>query len=110
MLHARFATVLVVMSMVMGLLFLVGDVGAAPGDQGVQTAGGTTVTSLPAGTYAGTAKPWVQVNDGAFGLGDPSGQNPPYSSEDGFEVTVFNDQLYVGMEGDNQYGARVWRT
>jgi len=110
MLHVRFATVLVVMSMVMGLLFLAGDVSASPGDQGMQPAGGTTVTSLPAGTYAGTAKPWVQVNDGAFGLGDPSGQNPPYSSEDGFEVTVFNDQLYIGMEGDNQYGARVWRT
>jgi hypothetical protein len=53
---------------------------------------------------------WMQVNDNAFGLDDPSNQNPPYQSEDAFEVTVFNGQLYVGMEADNLYGARVWRT
>ena len=69
-----------------------------------------TPASLPPGTYAGACQPWVQVNDDAFGLDDPSGQTPPYQAEDGFEVTVFQDQLYVGMEADNLYGARVWRT
>ena len=69
-----------------------------------------TPASLPPGTYAGACQPWVQVNDDAFGLDDPSGQTPPYQAEDGFEVTVFKDQLYVGMEADNLYGARVWRT
>jgi len=67
-----------------------------------------TLTSLPAGAYAGTCKAWTQVNDDAFGLGDPSGNG--YSGEDGFEVAVFNGQLYAGMEADDQYGARIWRT
>ena len=49
---------------------------------------------------------FTQVNDGAFGL--PS--NGSYSSEEGFEVLVFNNQLYVGMEADNTLGARIWRT
>ncbi len=53
---------------------------------------------------------WTQVNDGAFGLGDPSNQSPPYSAEEGFEVLVFKDELYVGMEGDNLLGSRLWRT
>jgi hypothetical protein len=54
--------------------------------------------------------PWVQVNDGAFGLGDPQGQNPPYDGEDAFEVVVHNGQLYLGMEADQTMGARLWRT
>jgi len=66
--------------------------------------------TLPPGTYAGPCKPWVQVNDPAFGLGDPSGQSPPYAGEEGFEVAVFAGCLYLGMEADNLYGARVWRT
>jgi hypothetical protein len=49
--------------------------------------------------------PWVQANDSAFGLGDAI-----YSSEDAFEVLVFDGQLYVGMEADNNLGARLWRT
>ncbi len=61
-------------------------------------------------SFAGACQPWVQVNDDAFGLDDPSGQTPPYGAEDGFEVAVFKGQLYVGMEADNLYGARVWRT
>ncbi len=52
--------------------------------------------------------PWTQVNADAFGLG--SGPNGSYASEEGFEVIVFGDQLYVGMEADNTYGARLWRT
>jgi hypothetical protein len=48
---------------------------------------------------------WVQVNDSAFGLGDAA-----YSAEDVFEVLVFDNQLYVGMEADNSLGARLWRT
>jgi hypothetical protein len=46
-----------------------------------------------------------QVNDGAFGLSEG-----PYKSEESYEVLVFNDQLYVGMEADNSLGARIWRT
>ena len=46
-----------------------------------------------------------QVNDGAFGL-----SAGPYTSEESYEVLVFNDQLYVGMEADNSLGARIWRT
>ena len=85
----------------------------------VQAQGGTTSyttqalsgpATLPPGTYAGPCKPWVQVNDPAFGLDDPSHQSPPYASEEGFEVAVFSDSLYVGMEADNLYGTRVWRT
>lgn len=34
----------------------------------------------------------------------------PYQSEEGFEVLVFEDQLYLGMEADNLLGARLWRT
>jgi len=84
---------------------------ALPGasdSQGVSRRVLAAVTSLPPGTYPGTCKPWVQVNDDAFGLGDPS--NNSYSGEDGFEVTVFKGQLYVGMQADDQYGARAWRT
>jgi len=82
---------------------------------GIACAGGSalahplaTPTSLPADTYAGTCKPWTQVNNNAFGLGDPSGNS--YSGEDAFEVAIFNGQLYVGMEADDRYGARIWRT
>lgn len=49
-----------------------------------------------------------QVNDSAFGLGP--GADGKYASEEGFEVIVFNNQLYVGMEADNSFGARIWRT
>ncbi len=68
------------------------------------------VGELPAGTFAGSFAPWVQVNDDAFGLGDPSQQTPPYQDEDVFETIVFHDQLYLGMEADNLLGARLWRT
>jgi hypothetical protein len=53
-------------------------------------------------------KPFGQVNQGAFGLG--VGADSDYSSEEGFEVLVFNGHLYVGMEADNSLGARLWRT
>ncbi|MGB9521583.1 MAG: hypothetical protein ACPL6F_02390, partial [Anaerolineales bacterium] len=55
-----------------------------------------------------SCQPFVQVNDNAFGLG--GGSDGTFSSEEGFEVLVFNGQLYVGMEADNIYGARLWRT
>ena len=56
---------------------------------------------------------WQQANDGGFGL--PSGggnenRSLPFEGEDGFEVLVYRDQLYVGMEADNELGARLWRT
>lgn len=53
-------------------------------------------------------QPFVQVNDNAFGLG--GGADGTFSSEEGFEVVVFNGQLYLGMEADNTMGARIWRT
>lgn len=59
-------------------------------------------SSLPA------CQPFVQVNANAFGLG--GGADGTFSSEEGFEVTVFNGQLYLGMEADNTLGARIWRT
>lgn len=62
---------------------------------------------LPPGTTAGPCLPWTLVNDPAFGMlthGDA------YSSEEGFELTTFRGQLYVGMEADNVHGARIWRT
>ena len=51
---------------------------------------------------------WTQVNDSAFGLG--TGVDSDYSNEEGFEVINFKNQLYLGMEGDNSLGARLWRT
>ncbi len=51
---------------------------------------------------------WMQVNDNAFGLG--TGLDNSYISEDAFEVIVFNDHLYLGMEADNSMGARLWRS
>jgi len=70
-------------------------------------------------TSLGGCGPWEQVNTNAFGL--PSEFNSfnqpiepisekPFQGEEGFEVLVFDDQLYLGMEADNLYGARLWRT
>jgi len=56
----------------------------------------------------GTCSDWVAVNNGAFGMG--TGGDGDYSAEEGFEVLVFGNRLYVGMEADNIYGARLWRT
>ncbi len=69
--------------------------------------------TLPAATGAQAAgldvcTPWTQVNDHAFGM--DTGDDHSYANEEGFEVIVFRDQLYVGMEADNRYGARLWRT
>lgn len=64
--------------------------------------------ALPPDTFAGPCSAWTPVNDGAFGMG--TGGDSSYDGEEGFEVAVFNDQLYVGMEADNAYGARLWRT
>lgn len=66
-----------------------------------------TPTATDAPPFCG---PWVQVNDDAFGLGDPADEEPPYLNEDGFEVAVHQGQLYLGMEADNLSGARLWRT
>ncbi|PWH15036.1 MAG: hypothetical protein DDG59_11890 [Anaerolineae bacterium] len=53
-------------------------------------------------------QPFKQVNENAFGLG--SGTDGAYTDEEGFEVVVFNGQLYLGMEADNSLGARLWRS
>jgi hypothetical protein len=56
---------------------------------------------------------WQQVNANGFGLptfGENGNAARPYENEDGFEVAVFRDQLYVGMEADDSLGARLWRT
>jgi hypothetical protein len=67
----------------------------------------------------GSCGPWKQVNTNGFGL--PSEFDPfnhpikpitekPFQGEEGFEVLVFDGQLYLGMEADNLFGARLWRT
>ncbi|HZD56713.1 MAG TPA: hypothetical protein VE136_08325 [Anaerolineales bacterium] len=69
------------------------------------------VESVQAASLAASSsvcEPFAQVNDDAFGLG--TGADGSYAGEEGFEVTVFNDQLYIGMEADNSLGARLWRT
>ena len=67
----------------------------------------------------GECSPWEKVNTNGFGLPtefDDSRKpitplsDMPFQSEEGFEVLVFNNQLYLGMEGDNALGARLWRT
>ncbi|MFN2284215.1 MAG: hypothetical protein ACK2UQ_07320, partial [Anaerolineae bacterium] len=70
------------------------------------TANGDT---LPPDTFAGPCSAWAPVNDGAFGMGTGP-YSSDYDNEEGFEVVIFNGQLYVGMEADNAYGARLWRT
>ena len=67
-----------------------------------------TADALPPDTFAGPCAAWTPVNDGAFGMG--TGGDSSYGSEEGFEVVVFDGRLYVGMEADNIYGARLWRT
>ncbi len=62
----------------------------------------------------GECTPWKKVNTNGFGLPsefDESGQpiipisDRPFEGEEGFEVLVFNDQLYLGMEADNILGS-----
>jgi hypothetical protein len=68
----------------------------------------TQAQSAAPGTFAGPCSIWTSVSDGAFGM--DTGGDPGYNQEEGFEVAVFDGQLYVGMEADNVYGARLWRT
>ena len=73
--------------------------------------GGNTIQNGQAAILANVSlqcQPFAQVNDDAFGMDTGSSTN--YYSEEAFEVLVFNGQLYLGMEGDNIYGARIWRT
>lgn len=53
-------------------------------------------------------QPFKQVNENAFGLG--GGTDDQFTAEEGFEVVVYNSQLYLGMEADNSLGARLWRS
>ncbi|TFG73564.1 MAG: hypothetical protein E4H27_00520 [Anaerolineales bacterium] len=88
---------------------------AARADDGSHIPGNNNYGSgapLPDGAFAGLCDDWTQVNDGAFGVlstahSDKSGD---YYAEDGFEVVVYNGQLYVGMEADDAYGAQLWRS
>lgn len=57
---------------------------------------------------SGLCPAWIPVSDGALGM--DTGGDSDYNQEEGFEVAVFDGQLYVGMEADNVYGARLWRT
>jgi len=72
--------------------------------------------NVPPASARAACTTWTQVNLDAFGLGQGTdngysgGIYRGYISEEGFEVTVFNNQLYLGMEGDNIFGARLWRT
>ncbi len=67
----------------------------------------------------GACGPWKQVNTNGFGIPSEFDEDnqpikpvteKPYQGEEGFEVLIFNDQLYLGMEADNYFGARLWRT
>ncbi len=53
-------------------------------------------------------QPFRQVNEDAFGLG--GGEDGTFLNEEGFEVEVFQGQLYLGMEADNSLGVRLWRS
>jgi len=66
------------------------------------------VQAAPFSPVTLACEPFTQVNESAFGMG--TGGDTSYSSEEGFEVLDFNGQLYLGMEADNIYGARIWRT
>jgi hypothetical protein len=92
-------------------IFIVSSSRLLPAEEQISDANSNDlIAALPVGTYVGSFIPWEQVNENAFGLGDPSGQMPPYQDEDVFETIVFHDQLYLGMEADNSLGARLWRT
>lgn len=52
-------------------------------------------------------QPFTQVNSNAFGLGQ--GSIPGFVGERSYEVIVFNNRLYLGMEADDSLGARLWR-
>ncbi|MBN1537508.1 MAG: hypothetical protein JW908_12295 [Anaerolineales bacterium] len=54
------------------------------------------------------ANNWTQVNDSAFGLG--VGDYERFSGEEAKELLVYDNQLYLGMEADNSFGARLWRS
>ncbi len=84
-----------------GLVLLVGKCADVYADSGPSN-------PLPSGTSAGMCSDWIQVNADAFGMG--TGGGPNYTSEEGFELVVYNGQLYLGMEADNDWGARIWRT
>lgn len=68
----------------------------------------SNVKAAPLSAIASSCSAFSQVNDGAFGMG--TGSNSNYGSEEGFEVLVHNNRLYLGMEADNIFGARIWRT
>ncbi len=70
--------------------------------------GAAAGNALPPDTFADPCSAWTPVNNGAFGMG--TGGDSSYKSEEGFEVVVFDGRLYLGMEADNIYGARLWRT
>ncbi len=92
----------------------------------VATPASTAETSVP--SPGACADVWTQVNEGAFALsGIPSMpiaqaeqaalpnketffSTADYNGEEGYEVLVFDNQLYLGMEADNTLGARLWRT
>ena len=69
--------------------------------------------------YPGVCSPWQPVNIGGFGLpsnfdadGNLSSEalQNPFDGEENYGTIVFNGQLYMGMEADNTFGARLWRT
>ena|GEM_PF-1116895 len=82
--------------------------------EGIAVAAGSSAPAvlsrayLPAVATAGECVPWLPVNDPAFSLG--TGADSDYTAEEGFEVLVAGERLYVGMEADNSLGARLWRT
>ncbi len=66
------------------------------------------VQAAPLSTINSSCSAFSQVNNSAFGMS--GGPDSSYNGEEGFEVVVFNNQLYLGMEADSSFGARIWRT
>lgn len=76
------------------------------------SADGGPSTPLPEDAFAGPCSDWIQVNHGAFGVASNAHvyESGDFFTEDAFEVLVYKDQLYVGMEADDSIGAMIWRT
>lgn len=70
-----------------------------------------TVPAPTAKTTPGDCTPWEKINISGFGFSsDNDDTNLPYAAEETFEVAVFQNKLYLGGEGDNSQGARLWRS
>jgi hypothetical protein len=65
-------------------------------------------------TKPAACEPWVRVDVDETGRSVFDRHDPPYTGEDAFDVVVFKDHLYLGIEAGitqpNPSQANVWRT